>query len=548
MKKLFYGIAALAMGFAAASCQQEGLEPAVNGSVTYQITLPAAPQTKGENGYSSYDLHYEVYKTSDVEALSEAQFLFDETVTMNGNTTTVSLELLNDQNYTVLFWANQAGTDYYAVADNNQSDLLNLQMNLDGIKSNNDDRDAFCAVDLLAKNTQSQTKEVKLVRPFSQVNIGTVLATDKFDIIPQRSQVTIKGVPTAFNVATGSSVGTLTDITFAEAVVPAGTTTIKSVEYTNVAMNYIYVPEATVAVDYTIFTNNGNVSNEIDYVTVKKNHRTYIIGNLLTSNATYNIEVLPGFEGDLVPEVDGVLKDSKGAYYVSNAAGLEYMNKIFADQTAGRDVVLNITDDIDFAGKTWTTVDSHADSEFEIAEINGNGHTISNLTINGQAMFRRFAGAGDVVIKDITFDNANVNSNGQINTSILTGHTYQNVLLDNVDVKNSTITGGYKVAPLIATVYNENPSSTVTATLKNCDVENVTVKATSYDFCTTGMVAFVYADDNDKVVFENCTVSDVKLYAPNAYTAHAAIYTTGSETLFNEAEGVTVNNVTFENI
>ena len=547
MKKLFYGIAALAIGFAAASCQQEGLEPAVNGSVTYEITLPSAPQTKGEMGYASYDLHYEVYKTSDVEALSEAQFLFDETVTMNGNTTTVSLELLNDQNYTILFWAHKAGTDYYAVADNNQSDLLNLQMNLDGIKSNNDDRDAFCAVDLLAKNAQSQTKEVKLVRPFSQVNIGTVLATDKFDIIPQRSQVTIKGVPTAFNVATGSSVGTLTDITFAEADVPAGTTTIKSVEYTNVAMNYIYVPEATVAVDYTIFTNNGNVSNEIDYVTVKKNHRTYIIGNLLTSNATYNIEVLPGFEDDLVPEVDGVLKDSKGAYYVSNAAGLEYMNKIFADQTAGRDVVLNITEDIDFAGKIWTTVDSHADSRFEIAEINGNGHTISNLTISGQAMFRRFAGTGDVVIKDITFDNANVNSNGQINTSILTGHTYQNVLLDNVDVKNSTITGGYKVAPLIATVYNEGPS-TITATLTNCDVENVTVKATSYDFCTTGMVAFVYADDNDKVVFENCTVSDVKLYAPNAYTAHAAIYTTGSETLFNEAEGVTVNNVTFENI
>ena len=62
------------------------------------------------------------------------------------------------------------------------------------------------------------------------------------------------------------------------------------------------------------------------------------------------------------------------------------------------------------------------------------------------------------------------------------------------------------------------------------------------------MVAFVYAGDNDKVVFENCSVSDVKLYAPNVYTAHAAIYTTGSETLFNEAEGVTVTNVTFENI
>jgi hypothetical protein len=62
------------------------------------------------------------------------------------------------------------------------------------------------------------------------------------------------------------------------------------------------------------------------------------------------------------------------------------------------------------------------------------------------------------------------------------------------------------------------------------------------------MVAFVYADDNDKIEFENCSVTDVKLSAPNVYTAHANIYTTGSETLFNEAPGVKVTNVTFENI
>lgn len=243
---------------------------------------------------------------------------------------------------------------------------------------------------------------------------------------------------------------------------------------------------------------------------------------------------------------NGVFK--KGVEYnVSNAEGLAYMNTIFADKTAGRDVVLNLTADIDFTGKTWIPVDSHADTKFEIAEINGNGHTISNLTINGQAMFTRFAGSGDVTIKDITFDKATVNSNDKINTSILTVQSYQNVLLDNVDVKNSSITGGYKVAPLIATVYNEN-SNTITATLKNCDVENTAVKATTYDFCTTGMVAFVNASDNDKIVFENCTVKDVKLYAPNdSYKAHASIYTIGgdSDELFNEAEGVIVTNVTF---
>ncbi|MBP3662524.1 MAG: hypothetical protein J6J25_05410 [Bacteroidales bacterium] len=237
--------------------------------------------------------------------------------------------------------------------------------------------------------------------------------------------------------------------------------------------------------------------------------------------------------------------DEVKTYTVYTPLGLSIINAKMADKSLGRDAIVVLANDIDFTGYTWTPVDSHADSAFEIAEINGNGHTISNFTINGQAMFKRFAGSGDVVIKDITFDNATVNSTA-INTSILTVQTYQNVLLDNVDVKNSTITGGYKVAPLLATVYNES-SSTVTATLKNCDVENVTVKATSYDFCTAGMVAFVYADNNDKVVFENCTVKDVKLIAPDdSYKAHAAVYTTGSDSLYNEAEGVTVTNVTFE--
>jgi hypothetical protein len=220
---------------------------------------------------------------------------------------------------------------------------------------------------------------------------------------------------------------------------------------------------------------------------------------------------------------------------------------MMADKSAGKNVVVNINADIDFTGKTWTPVDSHVDFGCYISELNGNDHTISNLTINGQAMFTVFAGSGDVTIKDITFDNAKVNSNGNINTSILTVQSYQDVTLDNVDVKNSTICGGYKVAPLIATVYNEKPS-TVTATLKNCDVENTTVKATSYDFCTTGMVAFVYEGDNDAIVFENCTVKDVKLSAKSGgYNLHAAVYSNGDD-LYNEVEGVTVTNVTFENI
>jgi len=245
---------------------------------------------------------------------------------------------------------------------------------------------------------------------------------------------------------------------------------------------------------------------------------------------------------------DGLAKNGT-TYNVSNANGLAALNAKMVDKSAGRNVVVNLTADIDMTGKTWTPVDSHADTAFTFAGLNGNDHTISNLTVSGQAMFKRFSGTGDVTIKDVTFDNAVVSSTTDINCSVLTVQTYQNVLLDNVDVKNSAITGRYKVAPLIATVYNESPSA-ITATIKNCDVSDTTVTATQYDFCTAGMVAFVYEGDNDKVVFENCTVTNVKLYAPNnGYTSHAWVYVNDADEddCFNEVAGVTVTNCTFEN-
>ena len=250
---------------------------------------------------------------------------------------------------------------------------------------------------------------------------------------------------------------------------------------------------------------------------------------------------------------DGLYKDPEteaNDWYVDNAEGLSNLNAKMLDKSAGQYAEIYLMNDIDFAGKTWKPVDSHADTAFFFSKIDGQGHTIYNLTINGQAMFTRFAGFGNVIIKDLTFDGANVNSNGSINTSVLAVQTYQNVLLDNVDVKNSTISGGYKVAPLIATVYDEKDTS-ITATLKNCDVSDTTVISTKYDFFTCGLVSFVYVTNNDYVEYENCSVTNVALKAVSGgYNYHANIHYTSADTddQINEHPQVKVTNVTFESL
>jgi hypothetical protein len=252
--------------------------------------------------------------------------------------------------------------------------------------------------------------------------------------------------------------------------------------------------------------------------------------------------------GDCYTYVADGLGKNGNTYLVTNANGLEKMNAMFADCTAGKGVVINLGADIDFTGKTWTTVDSHVDGGCYLKEMNGNGYTVSNFTVNGQAMFRRFAnGAGvDVVIKDITFDNATIASNGNVNTSLFVVQTYNNLLLENVTMKNSSVTGGYKVGTLVGSVYDENPSATITLTVKDCVIDNCTVTTTAYDFGTCGIIGFVYVDDADKVVFENTAISNVTLAntKSSGYALHAFVYYDG-ENCVNEAEGVTVTNCTF---
>ena len=293
MKKILLFASALAGLFLAGSCQKETFEPAATG-VTYEISLPELVQTKADNKheYAEYDLYYEVYKTVSVADLADPKTkpLFENMVTMTGNSRTLSLDLLNDQDYTILFWANKK--DNYSF---NLDDLRNV-----GVKeaaSNNDDRDAFCGKDQISQHDAAYSKTVELKRPFAQVNIATVVksvAEIGYDITPISSLVKFTKIPTAYNVLDDMPVGANAEVTYGVNWVPEGN--LDATEYKKVAMNYVLVPEGTVDVYYEINTPNGTVKNTVGNVPVKKNYRTNIIGNLLTSNATYTIELKPGFD------------------------------------------------------------------------------------------------------------------------------------------------------------------------------------------------------------------------------------------------------------
>ena len=490
MKKILLFASALAGLFLAGSCQKENLEPAAQGGVTYEITLPGGPQTKGEAGYDVYDLHYEVYKTADATALASASLLFEKTVEMTGNKTTVTLDLLNDQDYTILFWANKAGAN-----ENNQyfdlNDLRNVVVKT--ATANNDNRDAFCGMDQLVNHDGAQSKTVELKRPFAQINIATLVPTVAqigYDVKPTHSYVKVSSIPTAFNVFTGLPVGNTTAVEFSttdnQAPIPVGSIKVNNTDYNWVAMNYVLVPESVVDVEYQITTVNGTVKNTIPSVPVKKNYRTNIIGNLLTSSATYNIVLLPGFEeGEYTVENGG-----NTSVKVTNAAEF---TEAFADENMdvivlGDDINLNElmtraaadptftvaaakTLTIDLGGHKLSATSAQSGKNYNMLDVNGGTLTVKNGTIeykhlgenmgwNSSTNIFNVTAGGALNLEGVTAKNlggsdmgfvAHLNNWGEVtlnaeNCTLESNYVPVRVFnsgydMNNVTIKNSTLKG-----------------------------------------------------------------------------------------------------------
>ena len=332
----------MALAFFAASCQQENLEPVSGGNtVTYTVQVPGALATKalGDEIAEVNELVYEVYRTEDerVDAFTNADnLLYHETATITNGVATITLELINNQNFTVLFWAHTKDNGVY-----NANDLTEVTITSPDV-ANNVNAQAFVGRDYVVNCVSDAAGKVTLTRPVSQLNLGTTVASlTAFEdpITISGSSVTVKGLSTSYNVA-ALSAGEVAEeaYVYTETACPDATLEVGTTQYSYVAMNYVGFAEntgSTVEVSYGINTSEGQISNTIKNVPVKPNYRTNIIGNLITSTSKYSVELDAewGTDGNGNMEVlnDGVVRNINGDYEVSNAAGLAYaMNNLFA--------------------------------------------------------------------------------------------------------------------------------------------------------------------------------------------------------------------------
>lgn len=479
MKKIILFASALAGLFLAASCQHENLEPEVAQVVTYTVQVPGALGTKaiGVNVDAVTELVYEVYRT---EALTADDYdaaevkLYQKTAPISNGTATVDLELVNNQNFRVLFWAQVPNNGVYTTTDLKDVTLKQT------LAANAENYAAFAGSDYIKYGDQLVGRTITLVRPVSQLNIATTSeslvlgenGTQQTTVAFENTAVTVDGLSTSYNVAEG--IAATDEAKFTYAAQPVGlsekTLSVNGISYTYVAMNYVGFAQNTgdnVKVSYTIKTDKvGVIENTIDNVPVKPNYRTNIVGNLITSMSDYTITL----DGEWAGDTDGYeiwdgetltapTTNAAGEYVVSKPSEWAYLANQQNPMTKADPVpvVVNLTSDLDFGGNALTALAVVRNNSLT---VKGNGYTIKNAKMvsgnedNGTPCASLFVNlpSSELIVSDLNVKNLNVVVDQDPEhgyAAVLVAYAEGKVTLNDIKVSNSTVYGTHSIGTAV---------------------------------------------------------------------------------------------------
>ncbi|MBO5873464.1 MAG: hypothetical protein J6Q35_00350 [Rikenellaceae bacterium] len=378
MKRFFSFLAAAAMLFTAA-CSNENLD--TNGEeavVSFSMNLEGASSSKAiGDGTSVNQLVYSVFEivTDDNgDTSSELLFTDEETYAKTEFPVTLSLRLAKNKDYRVVFWAQNNGCDAYTLSYDD--DKMTVTVNYEGL--NNDElRDAFYAYEDL-RVTGSMKKDVTLRRPFAQLNVGITeedwLAAQASDATVLRSKVTVKQVANSINLFDGQIGENNTDVVYEYNDIPEEMLMIdvdgdeQKEQFYSLSMSYLLAEKADVSVDFMFETESNEIDFSIPTVPVERNHRTNIIGNILTGDVTFDIMIDEEFDSDdnfkLTSEVTN---ETELAMALANADQLGGTITLVNDITLTKSLKVSTNATLNLNGKTLK-VDENAGGDVEFGD------------------------------------------------------------------------------------------------------------------------------------------------------------------------------------
>lgn len=310
MKRLLISVFAVAAALFATSCAQDGIDnSAAKGEeavVTFAVNAPEmATRALFGDGTAANQLYYAVYDEDNkvIDAIS----VIDNPEAINISTQ-VKLRLVNGNTYSLIFWAQNA--DGVATIDWDAQ-----TMTYDPTAMSVEAYDAFWAyVEPFTVNGAMQ-KNVDLYRPFAQVIIG---AADYDDAVAAgltvaETQITVT-TPSAMNLVDGTA-SAPAEFTYAYAALP--TETFPVADHQHMGMTYLLfgADKGMVDIKFNYKDANNEYSRNFPAVPVQRNFRTVIYGNLLTSQAQFNVTIVPEMEdiNKYIEEVTTITMNDK--YY-----------------------------------------------------------------------------------------------------------------------------------------------------------------------------------------------------------------------------------------
>ena len=457
--KTFKYLAAAALTFLAVGCNKEQVTEVPDGQmvdVTFTAALPGEMATKAlGDGQTAKNLYVSVYE-NDAEKTHLGDL--DKTATFTDLKTQVTFSLVKGKTYNFVFWAQAEDATCYDI-----DDLKNIKISYEGAVANDEKRDAFYATRKELKVNGALTETIKLYRPFAQVNFGTA---DLFDaaaagFIPAQSAFTATDVANVFDTfnAEGKVEGLATDkVTFAKAEIPGGGETLVTkdgTKYLWMTMNYI-LPVGKQGEKHISNVTAEFIPESGDAITasspqtpVQNNYRTNILGNLLTSQVIFNVEIVPIFNE---PDNDIDLVNIK------NVESLKALFATGGEATLAADLVLDeavavmpgkeVT--LDLNGKTIkNNSNSVALDVYGSLVINGEGTVDGGEGGDNVAVWSR--PGGKLTINDGTYT-VGADANGSGNSTIYTTG-------GDVVINGGTFSSAAKYAGRYWTINKQNGST-----------------------------------------------------------------------------------------
>ena len=216
---------------------------------------------------------------------------------------------------------------------------------------------------------------------------------------------------------------------------------------------------------------------------------------------------------------NGLEKDAEGRYIISTAYDLAYLSENIAELS---DAAFIMTADVDMSVISGFTPVGTTDVAFT-GTFDGNGKTISNLTIDGTAKVGLFAVLNGATVRDVRFVNANVKAAGGY-AAVLAGQVTGETLISGITVEGSCVQSRDIYAGIVAGAVD---SADAVVTIRDITLKNNSVVSES------NYVGAVAGRVNGK--------ADVSGIASQGFRADGAAYVAG-------AVGLAIGDVALEDV